>query len=178
MIFMLTDVTSAINFDYTHGSHGPAHWGTLKPEWIACKNGTRQSPISVKENIISVEKYPHALDVAYKSGPLVATISHNGHTPVVSTIITKLVPLHNYVECFLYRLLINNKSWVLPHVSHLMLETSKIPRANYISTSKKMNEEAPYGTHRNEIDSIIETSCNCVSLWKFLSQFCHNIKPF
>lgn len=99
---MLT-VTAAVKFDYTNGPNGPAHWGTLKPEWFACKNGTRQSPISVKEGIISVEKYPEALDVVYKSGPLVATISHNGHTPVVSTIITKLEPFHNYcrvLSCF------------------------------------------------------------------------------
>lgn len=92
---MLT-VTAAVKFDYTKGPNGPAHWGTLKPEWFACKNGTRQSPISVKERIIGVEKYPDALDVVYKSGPLVATISHNGHTPVVSTIITKLEPFHGY----------------------------------------------------------------------------------
>lgn len=92
---MLT-VTAAVKFDYTKGPNGPPHWGTLQPEWFACKKGTRQSPIAITNGIIRVQKYPDALDVVYKKGSLVATISHNGHTPVVSTIITLLVLFHNF----------------------------------------------------------------------------------
>lgn len=35
-------------WDY-EGATGPAHWGTLKPEFATCANGKRQSPIDLKD---------------------------------------------------------------------------------------------------------------------------------
>jgi carbonic anhydrase len=35
------------DWDYS-GSHGPSHWGDLKPEFAACREGHRQSPIDIR----------------------------------------------------------------------------------------------------------------------------------
>jgi carbonic anhydrase len=60
-------------------SQGPSHWGELKPEFAACKNGHRQSPIDIRN--------PQKTDLPsiqfdYKPSPL--RIIDNGHTVMIT----------------------------------------------------------------------------------------------
>jgi carbonic anhydrase len=62
-------------------AHGPNHWGDLKPEFGACKNGHRQSPIDIR--------HPQKADLPpiqfdYKPSPL--HIIDNGHTVMINYI--------------------------------------------------------------------------------------------
>jgi len=58
---------------------GPQHWGELKPEFAACKNGHRQSPIDIGKT----EKADlPAIRFDYKPSPL--RIVDNGHTIMVT----------------------------------------------------------------------------------------------
>jgi len=57
------------------GEGGPAHWGTLKPEYALCGSGMSQSPIDIDKT------YKAALEdiaVSYKETPL--RIVNNGHS--------------------------------------------------------------------------------------------------
>lgn len=57
------------------GSEGPAHWGELNPEFAACKNGHRQSPV----NIAGAQSADlPAIQFEYK--PSALRIINNGHT--------------------------------------------------------------------------------------------------
>jgi carbonic anhydrase len=60
-------------------AHGPSHWGDLKAEFAACKNGHRQSPIDIRN--------PQKADLPsiqfdYKPSPL--RIIDNGHTVMIN----------------------------------------------------------------------------------------------
>jgi carbonic anhydrase len=60
-------------------SKGPSHWGDLKPEFAACKNGHRQSPIDIR-NPQKADLPPIQFD--YKPSPL--HIIDNGHTVMIN----------------------------------------------------------------------------------------------
>jgi carbonic anhydrase len=61
------------------GSLGPNHWGDLKPEFAACKNGHRQSPIDIRNP--QPADLP-AIEFDYKPSPL--HIVDNGHTVMIN----------------------------------------------------------------------------------------------
>jgi carbonic anhydrase len=67
-------------WDYSD-AHGPSHWGDLKPEFAACKNGHRQSPIDIR-NPRRADLPPIQFD--YKPSPL--QIIDNGHTVMVNDV--------------------------------------------------------------------------------------------
>ncbi len=62
------------HWSYT-GMTGPEHWAELSPSFAACRTGTRQSPIDIR-NGIKVDQ--EALQFDYK--PSYFRISDNGHT--------------------------------------------------------------------------------------------------
>ncbi|KAL6174706.1 hypothetical protein ACLB2K_051352 [Fragaria x ananassa] len=65
-------------FDYLKDSEkGPEHWGELREEWAACKNGTQQSPIDLLSKIVKV--HPNKGEVRLKYKPSNATIRNRGH---------------------------------------------------------------------------------------------------
>lgn len=73
-----------LEFDYIPGSpKGPEHWGDLRPEWAACKNGKMQSPADLSANgrIDSVPK-SQALTMSYR--PSNATLKNRGYDIQVS----------------------------------------------------------------------------------------------
>ena len=57
------------------GATGPAHWGTLKPDYQQCKLGKHQSPIDVRG--AKATALP-PIEFSYQAGPL--KIINNGHT--------------------------------------------------------------------------------------------------
>ncbi|KAB2630935.1 bifunctional monodehydroascorbate reductase and carbonic anhydrase nectarin-3-like [Pyrus ussuriensis x Pyrus communis] len=68
-----------IAFDYREGSEkGPEHWGELKQEWAACKDGRSQSPISLDESrATKMIQSSRDLIVSYK--PSDAILKNEGH---------------------------------------------------------------------------------------------------
>jgi carbonic anhydrase len=62
------------HWDY-QGESGPEHWADLKPEFSKCANGTRQSPIDIRDGI-GVQLDPVQFD--YK--PSGFKVLDNGHT--------------------------------------------------------------------------------------------------
>lgn len=60
-------------------AQGPSHWGELKPEFAACSNGHRQSPIDIR-NPKKADLPPIQFD--YKPSPL--HIIDNGHTIMIN----------------------------------------------------------------------------------------------
>ena len=57
------------------GAGGPAEWGLMKPEFSACANGTRQSPIDIRSGV-KVDLEPIQID--YR--PSGFSVVDNGHT--------------------------------------------------------------------------------------------------
>ena len=57
------------------GAGGPADWGLMKPEFSACANGTRQSPIDIRSGV-KVDLEPIQID--YR--PSGFSVVDNGHT--------------------------------------------------------------------------------------------------
>jgi carbonic anhydrase len=57
------------------GSHGPANWGDLSPDYVQCKVGVNQSPIDITNPIAATLP---ALQVNYASST--TTLVNNGHT--------------------------------------------------------------------------------------------------
>ncbi|MBE7417495.1 MAG: carbonic anhydrase family protein [Ideonella sp.] len=62
-----------------HGENGPQAWARLKPEFGACGNGTRQSPIDIRDGI-RVDLEP--VQFEYQSGAF--SVLDNGHTVQVN----------------------------------------------------------------------------------------------
>jgi carbonic anhydrase len=54
---------NGIEWDYSDGPTGPAHWGDLSPEFAACSNGVVQSPIAITEENVKLDSH---LDVPSK----------------------------------------------------------------------------------------------------------------
>jgi carbonic anhydrase len=65
-------------WDYSE-SLGPTHWGDLKPEFAACRDGHRQSPIDIRNT--KKAELP-AIEFHYKPSPL--RIIDNGHTIMIN----------------------------------------------------------------------------------------------
>ena len=61
------------------GEGGPGHWGSMNPAWATCANGTRQSPIDIRDGI-RVDLEPVQFD--YK--PTRFQVLDNGHTVQVN----------------------------------------------------------------------------------------------
>ncbi|KAK7392497.1 hypothetical protein VNO78_20937 [Psophocarpus tetragonolobus] len=72
------EVEDESEFDYIKGSEkGPSHWGELKKEWAACKNGKMQSPIDLSSHRVRVVPELGDLKKHYKSNN--ATVKNRGH---------------------------------------------------------------------------------------------------
>ncbi|CAK8571443.1 unnamed protein product [Lathyrus sativus] len=72
------EVEDEHEFDYIKGSEkGPSHWGDLKKEWKACKNGRMQSPIDMSNRRVRIVRKLGKLKKNYK--PQNATIKNRGH---------------------------------------------------------------------------------------------------
>ncbi|KAM1467146.1 hypothetical protein ACFX2I_032286 [Malus domestica] len=68
-----------IEFDYREGSEkGPQHWGELKKEWTACKDGKSQSPIDLMEDG-ATKVIPTFRDLTMHHKPSGATLKNEGH---------------------------------------------------------------------------------------------------
>jgi carbonic anhydrase len=65
-------------WDYSE-SLGPTHWGDLKPEFAACRDGQRQSPIDIRST--KKAELP-AIEFSFKPSPL--HIVDNGHTVMIN----------------------------------------------------------------------------------------------
>ena len=70
-------VVRAQTFEY-FGALGPAHWGTLSPDWEACSSGERQSPVDFHQ-VTPLRQF----SIDY--GPTTGEIFNNGHTIEVET---------------------------------------------------------------------------------------------
>ncbi|KAK8506632.1 hypothetical protein V6N12_073585 [Hibiscus sabdariffa] len=65
-------------YNYLENSEkGPKHWGDLKKEWIACKNGHLQSPVDISNGTMKVSKTIGELEMMYK--PSQSIIKNRGH---------------------------------------------------------------------------------------------------
>ncbi|KAL6141909.1 hypothetical protein ACLB2K_060195 [Fragaria x ananassa] len=72
------EVEDEREFDYLKDSEkGPKHWGELREEWAACKNGTLQSPVDLLSEIVEV--HPNKGEVRLKYKLSNATIRNRGH---------------------------------------------------------------------------------------------------
>ncbi|XXG45473.1 hypothetical protein AAC387_Pa02g0547 [Persea americana] len=64
-------------WDYLEDSgKGPEHWGDLNENWTICKNGTRQSPINLRDGWVDVRPLGR-LQTSYS--PANATLLNRGH---------------------------------------------------------------------------------------------------
>ncbi|KAF8769508.1 hypothetical protein HU200_006545 [Digitaria exilis] len=69
-------------FSYVPGDeHGPAHWGSIKPEWAACGTGKMQSPIDLSHERVSLVRSLGYLRHSY--APAEASIVNRGHDIMV-----------------------------------------------------------------------------------------------
>ncbi|CAK8571440.1 unnamed protein product [Lathyrus sativus] len=72
------EVEDEHEFDYIKGSKkGPSHWGDLKKEWKACKNGRMQSPIDMSNHRVRRVSNLGKLKKNYKAQN--ATLKNRGH---------------------------------------------------------------------------------------------------
>ncbi|CAM6090107.1 unnamed protein product [Calypogeia fissa] len=44
-----------IEWDYSDGPNGPAHWGELSPDWKQCSSGSEQNPMNVDDEHIKLD---------------------------------------------------------------------------------------------------------------------------
>ncbi|KAI4364244.1 hypothetical protein MLD38_020363 [Melastoma candidum] len=73
------EVDDEREFDYTKGSEkGPEHWGEIKEEWGACKNGEMQSPIDLLSERVKVMP-KSTVDIRKGYRPTNATLKNRGH---------------------------------------------------------------------------------------------------
>ena len=81
---ILPALTTALENAAEHGwdynkTHGPKHWGDLKPEFALCKSGKSQSPINIR--------HPHKSNlppIQFNYKPSLVHIVDNGHTIMVN----------------------------------------------------------------------------------------------
>lgn len=75
-----------MEFNYEKkGEKGPEKWGTLKPEWAMCGNGTMQSPIDLTDKRVFIDHNLGSLRSHYL--PSNATIKNRGHDIMVSQLL-------------------------------------------------------------------------------------------
>ncbi|MCA0171344.1 carbonic anhydrase [Bacillus sp. RAR_GA_16] len=60
------------------GETGPSNWHTLHPEYAACGEGEKQSPINIDVSTVELNDDLEALDLTYQSTPF--SLENNGHT--------------------------------------------------------------------------------------------------
>ncbi|KAG0624050.1 hypothetical protein M758_3G219900 [Ceratodon purpureus] len=72
-----------VNWDYSDGPRGPAHWHELKCDWAVCKTGKQQSPIQVERKDQVSKPSLGPLKYEYRPGGIPATIVNEGHAVVV-----------------------------------------------------------------------------------------------
>jgi carbonic anhydrase len=60
------------------GDTGPEHWGELEEDYLACKNGTQQSPINIEHSQLTASDTIKPVEVRY--GKTETNIQNNGHT--------------------------------------------------------------------------------------------------
>lgn len=65
-----------LHWDYA-GVNGPQAWASLKPEFVTCASGKRQSPIDIDESV-TLRGPAEAIGFDYNSSS--ATVVNNGHT--------------------------------------------------------------------------------------------------
>ncbi|MCL7047782.1 hypothetical protein MKW94_028207 [Papaver nudicaule] len=66
------------DFSYVTGSgNGPENWGDLRPEWVTCKNGTKQSPIDLA--FIKMKYAPELGDLQMNYTPAYGILKNRGH---------------------------------------------------------------------------------------------------
>ncbi|CAM6128457.1 unnamed protein product [Calypogeia fissa] len=68
-----------IEWDYSDGPNGPAHWGKLSPEWSECSSGTAQNPVNVDEEHLQQDNHVDVPAKVYYH-PAHATIRADGRT--------------------------------------------------------------------------------------------------
>ncbi|KAG8504120.1 hypothetical protein CXB51_002488 [Gossypium anomalum] len=72
------EVEDEREFDYNENSaKGPHHWGDLKKEWAACKNGAIQSPIDLTNDKVKIITKSVKIEKNYK--PAESIIKNRGH---------------------------------------------------------------------------------------------------
>ncbi|XP_035542986.1 alpha carbonic anhydrase 7-like [Juglans regia] len=72
------EVENEREFDYLEGSDkGPRHWGDIRKDWAACKNGGMQSPIDLLNQRVKLIPKSGQLKRNYKSCN--ATVKNRGH---------------------------------------------------------------------------------------------------
>lgn len=72
------EVEDEREFDYGKRSEkGPKHWGEIKKEWAACKNGEMQSPIDMSHQRVEIISRFGKIKKHYK--PSNATLINRGH---------------------------------------------------------------------------------------------------
>ncbi|KAJ4704997.1 Alpha carbonic anhydrase [Melia azedarach] len=72
------EIENEREFDYSEGGEkGPKHWGDIKEEWAACKNGSMQSPIDMSNERVEVILKSTELQKSYR--PWNCTVKNRGH---------------------------------------------------------------------------------------------------
>lgn len=72
------EVDNEREFNYIEGDpKGPEHWGDIKKEWVMCKKGRRQSPISLPCREVEVVPVSEKIYSFYRPGN--ATLKNRGH---------------------------------------------------------------------------------------------------
>ncbi|XP_020523871.1 alpha carbonic anhydrase 5 [Amborella trichopoda] len=72
------DHVEKAEFSYVEGSsNGPKYWGRVRPEWVACSNGTTQSPIDIIHANAIYDPRLKSLKARYE--PAHATLANSGH---------------------------------------------------------------------------------------------------
>lgn len=66
--------SGAERWEYS-GERGPAHWGSMRPDYATCDRGTRQSPINIAET--RKERLP---DIQFHYRPAPLRLVNDGHT--------------------------------------------------------------------------------------------------
>ncbi len=71
------DEVEDVTWSY-EGETGPSNWHTLHPEYAACSEGDKQSPINIDVSTVELNDDLEALDITYQSTPF--SLENNGHT--------------------------------------------------------------------------------------------------
>ncbi len=71
------DQVEEVTWSYK-GETGPSNWDTLHPEYAACGEGEKQSPINIDVSNVELNDDLEALDITYQPTPF--SLENNGHT--------------------------------------------------------------------------------------------------